>query len=541
MISPKDLSTKNKKKRSYNLRFWIFLMVPVIAGIIISCDPTAIDDFGDINKNPTQATEMDDAFLLTTVQKAIAGNRGPTWRGNWIYSASIAQHVSSPWYPGEFYSLDQDRATAFWTSAYAGGWQAKVRHIQDVIIRLEEKLEEGEEVANRLAIARILRAFIFSRITDLYGDTPYFEAGKGYHDFEFTPSYDPQEEIYNDMFMELDEAVEQFDPAQPSYGEADLVYGGNIEQWQRFANSLRLRLALRLVKVAPQKAAEEAAAAVNAPGGVMTSNDDIWIFPHHTGPGTRLHTNPNAEVYQVDDVIFLSQTLVDWLQEREDSRLRVYGAVVKDDQVITDPEQQLGRPNGYTEAEVEAHPSFTGEHSDYTRLHPRFKDLEHPSIWFTYAEVEFMLAEAVVRGWISGNPATHYEEGVRAAMTYLTHYTGDTDISEAEINNYLLDNPFKVTGTEEEQLEQINEQYWVAVFMNGYEAWSNFRRSGYPDLEPSPVDKDSPHPSTDTGGEFPRRLVYPSDEEVLNLENFQKVLDRQGPNTLVTPVWWDAE
>jgi len=174
-------------------------------------------------------------------------------------------------------------------------------------------------------------------------------------------------------------------------------------------------------------------------------------------------------------------------------------------------------------------------------------DREDPLFHLTSAQVHLYLAEANVRGWdVPGTAASHYRAGVRQAMEKLADYGPGAEISDAAITEYLNENPFKSGGTREEKLEQINEQYWAATFMDGLEAWSNWRRSGYPELEPVPVDAEGPGPGgglsgNDTNGEIPRRLRYSEDEVQLNTESLQQVLDRQGPNEMNTRVWWDVE
>jgi hypothetical protein len=541
-------------------------MIPVLFIIMLSCD---ISDFGEMNVNPTQVTQdrIQDTFIFPMVQVSIAGNREEHWRANLIYSSSIVQHVAHPWYAGESYAQNIPWAVWFWESAYSGGgvdWRAQVKNVEDLLHLLQTRQEEGEAVSNKLAMTRILRTFIYHRITDLYGDAPYSEAGKGDIDKIFAPKFDSQEFIYNDMLNELAEAVQQFDASEPGFGSADLWFGGNIPQWQRFANSLRLRLALRLVKRDLNKAQTEAEAAVNAPAGLITSMDDIVYHRHEVGPGATCcnpHGNPIAFVYDADPDIYLSQTMVNWMLDNNDPRLRVYGAVYQGDEVITDPALQMGRPNGYTNFSwLQSHPSWeiavargSGDPEDgtnqagYTKLHRRWLDVTNPQVFLTHAEVEFMLAEMAVRGWDApSDAAAHYNNGVRAAMEYLSLYVGDTDISAAEIDDYLADNPFNEIGTQAQQLRQINTQYWAAVFLNGYEAWANWRRTGYPVLEAAPVDADiteatRPHPSSDTGGEFPRRLVYSNSDVVLNSANYQEAINRQGPDNLTTRIWWDRD
>ncbi len=148
----------------------------------------------------------------------------------------------------------------------------------------------------------------------------------------------------------------------------------------------------------------------------------------------------------------------------------------------------------------------------------------------TYAEVEFLLAEAAVRNWYNGDAATHYENGVRAAMQYLAMYGPEAVIPEADIDAYLAANPFDPANA----LEQINTQIWAATHLNEYESYANYRRTGYPAL--TPVN----YPGNVTGGTIPRRMRYSEGEMVANAESYAEAVSRQGPDLLTTRVWWDV-
>lgn len=527
---------------SYLSKVKHFVSVLLLAGLFVTCD--SITDFGNMNQDPTQANTVEPGMHFTTIQLAVAGTRYEVWRTQLIYSSNVIQHLVNVFYGGgNNYTQSMGWLTSFWNTAYSGTGnpaRAQVKNVENLIAELKKRKEEGEPVANKLAAARIMRVFIYHRITDLYGDAPYSEAGKGVINQEFTPKYDTQKAIYNDFFKELDQAVKQFDPSQPTFGDNDLMYGGNVTKWQKFGNSLRLRLALRLVKVNPSKAQTEALAAINAPGGVMTSNDDIAYVKHQAGPSSGpagLNSNPISEAMtNGGDHEFVAQALVDFLKNRNDPRLSIYAE--------TDSSAYVGFPSGYTSTTVSSHPSFNGSVDNYARTNSMLIDLNDPTFFQTYAEVEFMLAELAVRGWTSDVPETHYNAGVRAAMNYLSLYDaeGGADISDSQINTYLANNPFNTGAPTEQQLEQINTQYWAAVFLNGIEAWSNWRRSGYPDLDPALVDSNQPPAGSTTNGEIPRRLMYPEGtESVLNAENYNAVIDRQGPNNMTTRVWWDVE
>lgn len=516
-------------------------LVLLVAGMLTTCD--SLSDFGDLNQDPTQANTVEPGMQFTTIQLGAAGSRYEMWRANLIYSSAVVQHLVQTWWAGNTYGQNMGWLNAFYNVAYSGegvAWRAQIKNVQDLIGNLEQRKADGESVDNLLAAARIMRVFVFHRVTDLYGDIPYSEGGKGFLEQNFAPAFDTQQSIYANMFTELEEAVNQFDGSQPKFDSADLIYGGDIAQWQKFANSLRLRLALRLVKVDAGTAQQQAVNAVNAPGGVMTSNADIAMIQHQTGPSTGpagVNTNGNSEVFSVDDP-FVSQTMVEWMNSSNDPRLGIYAE--------TDTTVFIGWPSGYGATTVQGHPSWTVANSsvdNYSRINDMLTDLDDPMFFQTYAEVEFMLAELAARNWTSDNAETHYNAGVRAAMEYLSLYDpdGGADIADADITDYLTNNPFNAGGTQDEQLEQINTQYWAATFLNGIEAYSNWRRSGYPDLEEAPVDDPDPAPGSDTNGEFIRRFLYPENEGILNAENYQEVISRQGPNSLTTRVWWDVE
>lgn len=521
----------------------IVLLLLMVGTLITSCD--SVNDFGNLNQDPTQASTVDAGMQLTTVQLAAAGTRYEMWRAQLLYGENVSQHLVNAFYGGgNNYSENQDWLTAFWNTAYSGtgiAKRAQVKNIETLVDQLKTDKENGESVDNYLAVARIMRVFIYHRITDLYGDAPYSEAGKGAIDREFTPAYDKQEDIYKDFFKELTEAVKQFDSSQPTYGDNDLMYSGDITKWKRFGNSLHLRLALRLIKRKPGKAKSEAKAAINNPGGVMKSNSDIAMIKHQNGPDSGpegLNTNAISEAMNDGgDQEYISKTFIDWMANHNDPRIQVYAE---------DSKPPLGFPSGYTGTSVSSHPGYTGDIADYSKVNPMLIDLDDPTFFQTYAEVQFMLAEAATR-WGIQTPKTknaHYDDGVTAAMNYLSLYDGNggADISSSDIGNYLTNNPFMSSGTEAQQLEQINSQYWAAVFLNGIEAWSNYRRSGYPDLQP-PKPGDASFPAgNQTNGKIPRRLVYPQgNESVLNADNYNEVISRQGDNDMVTRVWWDKK
>lgn len=161
--------------------------------------------------------------------------------------------------------------------------------------------------------------------------------------------------------------------------------------------------------------------------------------------------------------------------------------------------------------------------------------LDAPTLIMSYAEVQFLLAEAAVKGWnVGGSAQTYYENGVRAAMNILTIF-GDKvpAVTLAEYNTYITAYPFKSGGTEAQKIEQIITQKWIVLLFNGFEAFSEYRRTGYPVLVPVN------DPTGDTKGTIPRRLIYDQSEFITNEANYKEAIQRQGLDLMTTRIWWD--
>ncbi len=497
---------------------------------LVSCDK----GFEELNIDPTKATELQVEFSFPQAVLYLSGQRYETWRGNFIYCSTMIQHLANTetFWSGDKYLYNADYSGAFWDGMYP---QA-IKTIED----MKNQLESNEETDTpEYAMVRILRVFAYSRITDLYGDIPYSEAGKAHIDGTSRPIYDTQESIYADMLNELNEAAESLGSGTSEIGSADIVYGGDLEKWRKWAYSLMLRLGLRMVKADEALAEEWAIRAIN--GGVMESNEDIAYILHQEG--NEILQNGNGEVFLADRSSKVSTTFMEALQG--DPRMRVYVALPPDSTGFVDenPASQKGLPNGLDGTTVEDYAEFIedfNENSTYVNVMDQFSEVnsnylqgrDAPMFWQTYAEVAFMRAEAAVRWGIGGDAETQYNEGVTAAMQYLSLYDAGAAIEQAEIDNYLTNvNPFDAANA----LEQINTQYWVATFLNEYEAYANWRRTGFPTL--TPVN----YPGNQSGGAIPRRLIYPTNEPVLNAENYSAVIADQGPDTFTTRIWWDQE
>ena len=499
------------------MRKSIYLLL--FALILSACD----EGFEDLNVNPLRPSQVGVETKLTAAQLFASSERYDNWRANLIYQSTMMQHIATTagYWDGDKYTWNRGYASSLMDRYYGNA----VKSLEDILAQLDEEGAPGE----MKAIARIMRVFVFSRLTDLYGDVPYSEAGKAVLDGILTPAYDAQSDIYADMLNELEESAALLGSGTSGFGDADIIYNGDQGKWKRLANSLMLRLGLRLIKVDPAGAQAWATKAIN--GGVMESNDDIFFVPHTNGPAG-INQNGNGEVFLADNNPRLSKTFVDFMKDRNDPRLPILGARRSDGS--TAPADLIGFPNGL---DAQMLMDLTGEENMDNYAEPNrniITGVDAPMFFQTYAEVEFMLAEAAVRWGLAGGDADagpHYEAGVRAAMKMLELYGPDAVISDADIDAYLVANPYDAANA----LEQINTQYWAVTFLNEYEAFSNWRRTGFPVLVPVN------YPGNVTNGTIPRRLTYSESEQNNNPENYQAAVARQGPDVLTTRVWWDVE
>ncbi|MGA0415432.1 MAG: SusD/RagB family nutrient-binding outer membrane lipoprotein [Flavobacteriaceae bacterium] len=493
-----------------------FLTLILASSLFIACDFDK--GFDEMNINPTKAAQIDVNNKLASVFLRTSGERYENWRASLIYSSMIVQHMSSTatYWTGNFYTRDDGYATSLFDRAYP----QQVKEIEDIINQLNEEGNSG----TAMGVARIWRVFIFHRLTDLYGDIPYSEAGKGYIEGILKPAYDAQQDIYMDMLSELEAGIGQL--GANTLGVSDLVYQGDVDKWRRFGNSLMLRLAMRLTKADAATAQAWATKAISA--GTMSSNGDIAYIQHTLGPAG-INKNGHGEVFSADGNPRLSKTFVDFLQG--DPRLPILGARRSDGS--TNPADLIGMPNGLTSGALEA--KYGNDNTVYAEPNRGVITGEDaPMVFQTYAEVEFLKAEASTRGWISSDAATHYNNGVKAAMQMLSMlYPNAAAISDAQVADYLAARPFDAANA----MEMIHSQYWAATFLNEYEAFANWRRTGFPVLQP--FGGEAVYDGNVTNGTIPRRLIYPMSEESTNAENFAAALSRQGPNEFTTRVWWD--
>jgi hypothetical protein len=506
------------------------------AGLVTtSCD----EGFEELNTNPNAVTTpvLENMFTYNIVKTGGTGYENH--RGNLIYAGAMIQHFASlnTYWSGDKYLSNVEYYSAYFETAYAN----QVKEIEQII----SLTKDDAALSNKYNIARIWRAFIYHRITDLYGDIPYTEAGQGFLNATLAPKYDTQQFIYTDMLKELDEAAAALDASKETYSAADVLYAGDVAKWKKFAYSMMLRLGMRVTKADAAMAQTYVKKAIA--GGVMTSNDDIARLLHYnTNDNNWLQEGNLLKTQEYDAANLkgkanskLSKTLVDFLQTNNDPRLPYIATLWQGNADPTAlptssaPAVQKGLPNGYDPTTIKTLvPGWNDTSlSTYSEANLNYvASNAAPTIFQSYAEVEYLLAEAALRGWGDGAAATHYSKGVTAAMSMFSLF-GAT-ITDAQISGYLSAHPFPASG-EAAQMNAIHTQYWAATFLNSYEAYANWRRTGYPVLTPTN------YAGNATGGVIPRRLRYPASEGSKNADNYRNAVAVQGLDDFLTRVWWD--
>ncbi len=510
-----------------------YLVTFAVLVVFGGCDK----EFVDVNTDPYALTEIDPALLFAGAQRSHLGT--------WTAEHTIVQQFVNPYNQGATlgfnFNEDIDGVNnPKWTQSYSGS-------VRDMIQAITLLGPDTERI-NLLSMLRIWKAQVFMGLVDNYGDVPYFEAGKAFSENVFYPKYDAGAAIFDDLYNELKGAVAALNP-NGEYVAADLFYGSNserpsgsaaaqVEKWRKLGNSLLLRLGMRYTKVDPARAQSIVAEAVAA--GVMASNADNAYVKYD---GTLYTQTENSVLRNFSHFNYAAEPFVDQLKSTRDPRgkylIATYddpAAVANDPDPDTVLDNQFGVPIGVTnEALANPNGPYRGARAggvNYSQMNiSAVASPAAPDFWVTYAQTSLLLAEAAQRGWIEGSAKDFYENGIRADMEVYALYPETEPISEAEVSAYLSDPA--VAFNEAAALELINTQYWVVNIRNGTEAFANFRRTGYPTLQPNLF-------NNNLQGGFARRLSYPDHEASSNAENYRAAAAAMGGDNLVSRVFWDV-
>lgn len=488
------------------IKFKSFLGITAAALVLAASSCKKLEDFGDTNVNPNGSPEVLTSALLTNVASSMGGFVAD------LNTGQYAQIFAEPTYPGNsLYTLPQFTSGGVY-SGLLMDLQTIINKNSDPATAAKVAVDGANE--NQIAIARILKAYIFWTVTDRWGDVPYSEALKGAA--ELTPKFDEQEFIYKDLLKELTEATAQFNAAGATV-KGDILYSGDVSKWKKLAGSLRMLISLRMSKVYPAPggfAATEFAAGMAA--GYIESNDDNLTVRF---PGGNFRNSFYNFSLSADNRV--SKTFTDLVTGLNDPRQTAF--------FTNNP----GVPYGLSNA---------APTTDYAKLLSTTWHAENaPLVVVNAASGLLAAAEAAQIGWIAGSPKALYDAGVTASFeqwnitlpaNYLT--TGpanfNTGAGVASIGGSTVPGSHAQTPT---PLSRIQLQQYLAFYPNGIQTWSNWRRTGVPNLVPT-INKLQ-------GDGIIRRYVYGATEESLNGEELAIAVARipGGVDDQDARMWWD--
>lgn len=504
------------------------------------------DDLLDINVDPNASNEIDLGFLLATGIMETAGSRYENWRTNLIYSSTMIQHNASlaGYWSGDKYLYNPGYSASQWERYYPDALET-LTHVM---------VETADDAAqtNLNAMATLTRCFALHRLTDLYGAIPYTAAGRGLEGQEFWfPAYETQEQVYTNLIADIKAARNALSASGDAVGVQDVLYGGDVEKWQKFANSMLVRIGMRMSGVSATTAQSTVEEAVAHSAGVFESNADNAMTSHSDAGG--LNRNGVSEVFTAgnggeNNNARPSNTFITWMMDLNDPRLMIISGGTGDSQDNTtwdtDPANQRGLPNGFdsdtilpkavVDGVIAAGDEDNFSANLYSFLNPLLYDYDDPSVFITHGDVSLALAEAAMNGWsVGGTAQEHFEAGVRSAIANWESYDASLTTDVAVVDAYITGLGFAAASAADQE-RMIGEQYWAATYFNHIESYSNWRRTGIPALTPTN------YSGNVTGGTIPRRLRYPEAEISGNPTNYAAAISAQGEDLFTTKLWWDV-
>lgn len=466
-----------------------YILTVAIIGILCSCTK-----FGDINERNDRPVTVTNRQLLQYAMRQLAATVETP------YGELYVQHLSEKEYS------DAQRYNTI-NFNFSGWYADPMMNLEQIINATNFNLTEGSQ-ANQLAVARILKAYFMWHITDRWGDLPYTDALKGIGNL--TPRYDLQKDIYYALFTELKEAANMIDAGLKVQG--DLIYpSGDMTNWKKLANSIRLLMALRLSKADPDKGKTEFNDALA--GGVFTSNADNFVYKHIAEAANENYWY-SVFVTLARRWYCISKPMVDYMKPYGDVRLPIFADA-------NESGEYVGMPYG-----LQAPQTVPAGTVSYLGSAVRKQDSQNFLV--TYAQVLFAKAEAALpaMGWIAGGDAeakVNYDLAIEQSVRQWNN-NSTTGLAAMMASPTVAYSPVSA-------MQQIGYQRWVHLYLSGYEAWAEWRRTGYPVLIPAPDNNNKP---------IPRREAYQANEALINTKNFNEAVQRLGgTNDLNGRVWWD--
>jgi len=470
-----------------------YILLSLASTFYVGCS-----DFGDTNIDPNNPVAVDPGTLLTTAEfNFYSAVNGVTLNADW------GQLMVQYWAQNEY--TQESRYSTIDVTSFDGSFNNLYINVLKELYSAKELAEQqpvGDQIkTNRINIIDVMIAQVFAILTDGYGAVPYTEAIAEVN----LPQYDSQKTIYEGILATLDNASQTFDSNFQSFDTGDAIYNGDVEKWKKFTNSLMLRYAMRISDIEPALASTYINKAISS--GVFTSNSDNAKFAYQSNinRANPLFFNLDPQGSNRDDYC-VSEYFVNTLENMGDPRLDKYAKPASGGTIV-------GMPYGLPDNDATVLKPTTSRPNDAVR------EAQTPFYIITYSEVEFLLAEAYQRNIAGGDAATAYANAITASMN-------QWDITDASaISSYINSNPYDSNNWK----QSIGTQKWVALYMNGFEAWSEWRRLDFPVLT-VPAAAEIPT--------IPVKLPYPLSETQANSTNLGAVTST--PGSITTKLWWDV-
>lgn len=472
--------------------------ISILSAAVLLSVTSCKKDLVKLNQNPNGSQAAQPDYLLTAATKATADTY-------WGVANNMDASLLFVQYWSKIQYTDPDRyiyASSAFEELWSTGYSKSIVNLNQII-----KIADAQSNTNYKGVALVLRSWTFSLLTEAYGNIPYKQAAN--IDQYLTPAYDAQKDVYFALLDDLKAAQTALDPSGKAIA-GDVIYSNNIASWKKFANSLRLRIALRIADREPAKA-KQVLADIQAEGGsYISSNAETAQFVYIDSP----NQNPVSNLFDTRDDYRISKTIVDKLFALNDPRLSIYAAKTQD----ATHQTYVGLPNGL----------LVGDASNYgftktSKPGTYFRAPHAPAVILSYAESLFDRAEAAARGFTTEDAASLYGQAVTAALAQYS-------ITTADIATYVAQPAVKYDASNYKK--SIGEQKWLALFGQGIEGWTEWRRLDYPQLQPAVAGT--------LNGKIPVRFIYPGTEQSLNKTNYQSAVAAQGADALTTKLWFDV-
>ncbi len=510
------LRDQNRAMKRY-LKSLALVGLAALALTLGACDIT------DLNENPNEPTTVTPPNLLTNAEVDIATNY---WGAFTL--GRFANLYAQYWTQNQYTDEDRYGYPSRRSGSLNAMWEDYYLALNDLqqIVRINEQtpgeVEGFGPNANQIAISKIMQAWTFQVMTDIWGPIPFTEALQGRESGNFQPSYTAQEDIYLGLLDSLTAASEMIDTEASALASGDIIYNGDMEQWKKFANSTKMRVAIRIADRLPDVAEAAINEAIEA--GVFEEVDDAALVPFSTSPP---YQNPIYENYEVSgrDDWAMPNSIIAPMLATDDPRLPAYATATPGGEYIG---YTYGLPPGEAQARFQAGP--------FSRPSEAVREADAPAILMLYDEVLFIKAEAAQRGFIDGDAAEFYREAITASVSYWDEVSATASVSEDEIDAFIDRVPYDASNWQ----QVLGVQKWLALYMQGIQGWSEFRRLDFEGiLQPPPGDPGS----EEFGVPIAVRLPYPNDETSLNGANVEEAVSNllDGPDDQGTKLWWDVD